>query len=356
MPPAVKRVEISKKDGSTRPLGIPTVSDRIAQMVVKMHLEPVCEVVFHENSYGYRSARSALMALEQTRKRCWEYFWVLDLDIKSFFDSIPHDLLMKAVKRHTQEPWILLYIQRWLEAPVQFSDGHLQSNDRGTPQGSVISPMLANLYLHYAFDDWMKREIPNCPFERYADDIVVHCRTELQAHYVKKRIKRRLAACGLILHPEKTRIVYCGNVKIKRHGKGNPLVSFDYLGYTFKPRLMRKRKGRKMSGLVFTPAVSLKSKKAICARIRSWNLKHRSDMELNNIASMINPVVRGWLQYYGRFRKSELYYVLYLLNNHLFKWAQWKYRIKSWKQAIRWFKRVAGNSPNLFVHWKFVKV
>ena len=228
-PPAVKRVEIAKRDGGKRPLGIPTVSDRIAQAVVKAYLEPELEKHFHADSYGYRPKKSALDAVGVARKRCWRHAWVLDLDIRAYFDTIPHDLLLKAVKKHTDCPWVLLYIERWLKAPVQLEDGTLEPREKGTPQGSVVSPLLANLFLHYAFDRWMAKHHPSIPFERFADDILCHCRSEAQAQWLKRVLEQRFAGCGLELHPHKTKIVYCKDADRRGH---YPNEKLDYLGYT----------------------------------------------------------------------------------------------------------------------------
>ena len=276
MPPAVRRVEIPKSDGGVRPLGVPTVADRIAQMVVKQVLEPVLEPVFHEDSYGYRPGKSAHHAIAQARKRCWKYAWVVELDIKGFFDNIDHALLLKAVRHHTRESWVVMYIERWLKAPVQMLDGSLLERTRGTPQGGVISPLLANLFLHYVFDKWMQREYADVPFERYADDVVCHCRSQLQAQALIEDLGRRFAQCGLELHPLKTRVVYCKDAD--RRGSYAE-TSFDFLGFTFRPRLSKNRWGKTFVN--FSPAVSAKAGKAIRQEVRSWNLQNRSDKSLN---------------------------------------------------------------------------
>ena len=271
-PPPVRTVKIPKKNGGERKLGIPTVADRIAQQVVKARLEPELEPVFHADSYGYRPGKSALDAVGQARERCWRYDWVIDLDIKGFFDNLDQNLLLRAVKKHAPEPWILLYIERWLKAPVREEDGRLIPREKGTPQGGVASPLLANLFLHYALDRWLMVNHSQVPFERYADDVIVHCRTERQAQEVKAAIAKRLQACGLELHPEKTKIVYC---KDDFRKCTYPNEKFDFLGYTFQPRRSKNRKGRFF--INFSPAVSNKAAKAIRDNIRSWNLPRRSD-------------------------------------------------------------------------------
>jgi RNA-directed DNA polymerase len=287
-PPPVLAVEIPKKAGGSRTLGVPTVADRVAQTVVRMYLEPEVEPLFHPDSYGYRPGRSALDAVGECRQRCWKFDWVIDLDLRAFFDSIDHDLLLKAVLKHTDLRWVLLYVRRWLEAPLQREDGTLIARDRGTPQGSAISPLLANLFLHYAFDRWMAREFPGCPFERYADDAVIHCATEAQARQVLGALRERMAEVGLELHPDKTRIVYCKDAD--RRGS-HEHERFDFLGYTFRPRLSKSRHGKHFVN--FSPAVSDDARKAISLEIRSWHIVRRSDKTLSDLARMFNPIVAG---------------------------------------------------------------
>jgi RNA-directed DNA polymerase len=280
-PPPVRTVAIPKAGGGQRMLGIPTVSDRIAQMVVKMHLEPLVEPCFHPDSYGYRPGKSAIEAVGVTRKRCWRYDWGLDLDIKGFFDNLDHDLLMRAVRKHTDCLWMLLYIERWLKAPAQLADGTLVLRQKGTPQGGVISPLLANLFLHYAFDEWMRRTYPQNPFARYADDVVVHCQTESEAGALRQAIAGRLAQCKLELHPEKTKIVYCKDDDRRGHYSNE---KFDFLGFTFRARRSKNRWGKYF--INFSPAVSDKAAKTMRRTMRSWRLHLRSDKALDDLSRM----------------------------------------------------------------------
>lgn len=351
-PPPVKAVEIPKAAGAgVRVLGVPTVADRIAQTVVRMYLEPKVEPIFHPDSYGYRPGKSALDAVGTCRQRCWKADWVIDLDIRKFFDTVPWDLVLRAVAHHLTEDqrWILLYVKRWLQAPLQQPDGTLVARDRGTPQGSAISPLLANLFMHYAFDAWMVREFPVITFERYCDDAVVHCRSESQAHRVRDAIAARLAQVGLELHPGKTRIVYCkGTGRRDEH----EVTSFTFLGYEFRPRLARNRRGEQF--VSFLPAVSTDAMKAMGAVIRSWHLARRSDKSLDDLARMFNNIVQGWINYYGRFYKSRLLSFLRRLNRHLMRWACRKYkRLKRReRRAMAWLAEIARRSPRLFAHWR----
>jgi RNA-directed DNA polymerase len=348
-PPPVRAVEIPKKAGGSRILGVPTVADRVAQTVVRMYLEPEVEPLFHPDSYGYRPGRSALDAVGACRKRCWRYDWVIDLDLRAFFDSIDHDLLLKAVAKHTDLRWVLLYVKRWLEAPLQREDGTLVARDRGTPQGSAISPLLANLFLHYAFDRWMAKQFPGCPFERYADDAVVHCKSEDEARVVFAALTERMAQVGLELHPEKTRVVYCKDTDRKGSSEHE---QFTFLGYTFRPRLSKNKFGKHFVN--FTPAVSNEAKKRIGRVIRSWRVNCRSDKTLSDLARMFNPHVQGWYNYYGRFYKSMLYPVFRRFNEHLVRWAMRKYKRlrRHYTRAVEWLASVARREPRLFAHWR----
>jgi RNA-directed DNA polymerase len=348
-PPPVRAVEIPKRDGSPRMLGVPTVADRIAQTVVRLYLEPEVEPIFHPDSYGYRPGRSALDAVGVCRERCWRNDWVLDMDIRKFFDSVPWDLTLKAVAHHTDLRWILLYVERWLKAPLQLEDGSLVERDRGTPQGSAISPLLANIYLHYAFDAWMAREHPAVHFERYCDDVIVHCRSERQARVLQAAIARRLAECGLELNERKTRLVYCKDTD--RRGS-HEHERFDFLGYTFRPRLSKNRFGKHF--LNFSPAVADEAGKRMRREIRRWGLHRRSDKTLTDLARMLNPVLQGWINYYGRFYKSMLYPTFRHLNEILVRWALGKYKRlrRHQARARRFLADVARREPNLFAHWR----
>ncbi len=353
-PPPVRMVEIEKPGGrGARVLGVPTVADRIAQTVAAMVLEPEVEPVFHPDSYGYRPGRSALDAVAVCRERCWEADWVIDMDIRGFFDNLDHDLVLRAVAHHTDQRWILLYVQRWLQAPMQRQDGSLLARDRGSPQGSAISPILANLFMHYAFDAWMARGYPGVQFERYCDDVVVHCRSETQAHHVREAIAVRLDACGgLELHPDKTRIVYCKDGK--RRGSYEH-TSFTFLGYGFRVRKVRTKTGKYFFS--FNPALSDEAAKRIRGQIRSWRLHLRSGMTLEQLAREINPVVRGWINYYGRFYPSALVSSLNRINDYLVRWLVQKYkRFRGrWMRARDALGSHARLYPRLFAHWKSVK-
>ena len=347
-PPPVRAVEIPKRDGSSRILGVPTVADRVAQTVACGYLEPGVEPHFHPDSYGYRPGRSALDAVGVCRKRCWRSDWVLDMDIRAFFDSVPWDLVLKSVAHHTDLRWVLLYVERWLKAPLQAEDGSLVARDRGTPQGSSISPLLANMFMHYAFDAWMAREHPAIQFERYCDDVIVHARSEREARQLRDVIASRLAECGLELSERKTRIVYC---KDSTRRGSHEHESFDFLGYTFRPRLSRGKSGGQFVN--FLPAVSDDARKRIGREIRRWRLHVRSGTTLTELARSINVVVRGWIGYYGRFYRSELARLLRRINEYLVRWATRKYKRLRRRRAParRLLAEVYRREPNLFAHW-----
>lgn len=347
-PPAVKAVEIPKKAGGTRTLGIPTVSDRIAQMTVKLYFEPSVEPFFHEDSYGYRPKKSAIQALEITRKRCWKYNWVLEFDIKGLFDNIDHDLLMRAVEKHTNVEWIKVYIKRWLKAPFQTNKG-IKERTSGTPQGGVISPVLSNLFLHYTFDKWMEINHPNNPFARYADDAVIHCKTEEEAKKLLESLNKRMNICKLELHPTKTKIIYCKDADRKEEHEN---ISFDFLGYTFRPRRSKNRWGKYFVN--FTPAISNKSKKSIRQKVRGWKLQLKANKKLFDLSMMFNSAIQGWINYYGKFYKSEMYSSLRHVNKALIMWARKKYKklARHKKNAERFMGRIAIQNPKLFKHWE----
>ena len=348
-PPPVRAVPIPKKGGGQRILGVPTVSDRIAQMVVKQLIEPELDQIFLSDSYGYRPGKSALDAVGVTRQRCWKYDWVLEFDIKGLFDNLPHDLLLKAVRKHVKCQWALLYIERWLTAPLE-QDGQRIERDRGTPQGGVISPILSNLFLHYAFDLWMERTYPDLPWCRYADDGLVHCRNEQEAEAVKAALQARLAECQLEMHPTKTKIVYCKDGK--RKGR-YPNVTFDFLGYQFRPRMVQKAQDGSLF-CSFVPAVSPSALKSMRSTIQDLNIAQWTHLSLADIAKKLNPLLRGWIGYYGRYAVRQLEPMLRHVNLTLRRWVMRKFKRFAARKvaAARFLERLVRTRADLLVHWR----
>jgi group II intron reverse transcriptase/maturase len=347
-PPPVKQVEIPKAKGGTRKLGVPTVSDRIAQTVVKLLIEPQLDSVFHPDSYGYRPGRSAKQAIAVTRRRCWQYDWVVEFDIKAAFDEIDHGLLMKAVRTHIREDWILLYLERWLIAPFETQEGTRLPRERGTPQGGVVSPIMMNLFMHYAFDCWMQRTYAQCPFARYADDGVVHCRSRRQAEYVMRAIASRLAECGLLMHPEKSRIVYC---KDSNRTESYPHVSFTFLGFTFRPRKAQNKQRQIFTS--FLPGVSDEALKRMRQTVRGWRLNRQTPVSLVELARQYNPMIQGWWNYYGAFYQTAMRGIFQHIDRALERWARRKYKALSGRKtrSVEWLRKMRAVYPRLFLHW-----
>lgn len=350
-PAPVKQIEIPKSSGGVRCLGIPTIADRIAQMVVKQQLEPEWDSLFDTDSYGYRPNKSPHQAIEQARRRCWEFDWVLDLDIKSFYDSIDHVLLMVLVRRHTAEKWVQMYIERWLKAAVKLPDGSLQERTAGIPQGGVISPLLANLFLHYVFDVWMRRNKPTIPYERFADDIVCHCHSRHEAERLKVALSSRFEYCRLTIHPQKTQVVYCKDSN--RRGV-YARIQFSFLGFCFRPRSARNRWGKLFT--CFLPAVSPAALKAMRSRIRSWRLAQQAPLSIEVIAQSLNPVLRGWWLYYGRFYPTEMWGLFRYFDERLGAWYRRKYKLSSQHlgRSLRCLNKLAKRRQSLFVHWDYL--
>ena len=348
-PPAVRAVPIPKKNGGQRILGVPTVADRVAQTVVKLQIEATLEAIFLPDSYGYRPGKSALDAVGVTRQRCWRMDWVLEFDIRKLFDEIPHGLLLKAVRKHVKDGWAVLYIERWLKAPMQLEDGTMVARDRGTPQGGVISPVLANLFLHYAFDMWMQRSFLQLPWCRYADDGLVHCRTLDEAKAIKAALQARLKECGLEMHPDKTKIVYC---KDSNRRGDHPNKAFDFLGFTFRAREARNKLNDKTFGS-FTPAASKASLQFMRDKIKELKLHRHSQISIDDIARDLNPVLSGWIQYYGKYGATEMRKLYHYVEQTLIRWARKKFRRRhlSKTAAAAMLHSLRATKPRLFAHW-----
>ena len=349
-PPPVKQVEIPKATGGTRKLGVPTVADRVGQTAVKLLIEPILDAVFHADSYGYRPGKSAKQAVAITRQRCWKYDWVVEFDIKAAFDQIDHALLLKAVRKHIKEDWILLYIERWLTAPFETTEGARLQRDRGTPQGGVVSPILMNLFMHYAFDRWMQRDFPQCPFARYADDAVVHCRSLKQAQEAMQAIASRLAECGLTMHPEKSKIVYC---KDRSRTQTYPNVTFTFLGFQFRPRKVVTKRGQ--ASMSFLPGVSPVALKRMRDQVRGWRLTGRTPKPLAEVAKQCNPTIRGWWNYYGAFYRTAMHGLSHYLDRKLTCWARRKYKSlrRHKRRSEEWLQTIKEAQPRMFEHWQY---
>ena len=349
-PSPVLAVEIPKKNGGTRTLGIPTISDRIAQMIARMYLEPKVEPIFHKDSYGYRPNKSAIDAVGKARKRCWRYDYVIEFDIKGLFDNIDHELLMKAVELHTEEKWMKLYIRRWLTAPFVTKKGRVIERNSGTPQGGVISPVLANIFLHYAFDIWMETNYSMAPFARYADDAVIHCKSEKQAKEIKESLTLRMKQCKLELHPDKTRIIYC---KDKDRTKDYPITQFDFLGYTYRAVYIKCRDGKLRNN--FIASASQKSCKSLRNKIKELELHKMTGSNINIIAEIINPIVRGWINYFNKYNPSAIKYTIECIQRRIVRWAMCKYKhLRGRRQrAEKWLSEIKTREPKLFAHWSY---
>jgi RNA-directed DNA polymerase len=350
-PPPVREHAIPKGEGKERILGIPTILDRVAQDVIKQELETIVEPLFHASSFGYRPNMNAHQAIEQCAKHCWERWYVVDLDIQGFFDSIEHERMLSILRKLTGKKHILLYCERWLKAPMQGNDGTLKQRTKGSPQGGVISPLLANIYLNEAFDSWIKETQPRIVFERYADDIVIHTRSMEQSQFILDKLKARLKLYGLALSESKTKIVYCyRTVRQFKESKDIP-VSFDFLGYTFKPRICQKEGGQKFWG--FRPAISMKNQKRILTECKNLAFQNWVHMDIYQLSQALAPKIRGWIYYYGKERLGDMQRVFSLINRRIARWLQKKFKLKTIAQAYSKMNRIISSFPTIFEHWKY---
>lgn len=350
-PPAVREFAIPKGEGKERILGIPTILDRVAQDVIKQELERIVEPLFHASSFGYRPHKSAHQAIEQCAKYCWERWYVVDVDIKGFFDNINHEQMLTMLRKLTNEKYILLYCERWLKASIQANDGSQKMRTKGSPQGGVISPLLANIYLNEAFDIWISETQPLIVFERYADDIVIHTRSIEQSQFILDKLKVRLKQYGLELSESKTKIVYCyRTVRQFKERKDIP-VSFDFLGFTFKPRICLKEGGQKFWG--FRPAISMKSQKRILTVCNKLAFHNWVQLDIYQLAALLAPKIRGWINYFGIQRLGDMQFIFGRINRRIAKWLQKKFKINTIGKAYVKMRRIFQSYPTMFLHWEY---
>lgn len=349
-PSAVKEVEIPKKDGRKRKLGVPTLRDRIAQGVIKDYMEIRIDHHFHKHSYGYRPMKNAHQALSQVRKNCQKIDWVIDLDIKNYFDEIDHELVLKAVESLIEEKWVRMYVKRWLEAKIQKVTGEeVERGGKGTPQGGVISPLLANLFLHYALDKWLEKNYSGIKFVRYADDVIIHCRSKQEADEMLKAVSERLQKVGLRLNEEKTQIVYCSDYRRKLiHSK----VEFGFLGFSYRPRKTKSKVGARNSFTIYAPDISSGNYKKLTDAIRSTVMWRNTTMKIEDIAQLLNPRIRGWINYFGKFNSRRLRSLFIRLELRLLRWLMKKLKLSGIRKAVKRLKTIKTTNPRLFVHWQ----
>ena len=346
-PQAVREVEIPKKDGKKRKLGIPTLRDRIAQQVVKDYMEKRIDHLFHANSYGYRPLKSAHQAVEQVRQNCYKQDWVIDMDISKFFDEIDHELMLKAVAHVMESKWVQMYVARWLQMPIQTKEGDLISRQgKGTPQGGVISPLLANLYLHYSLDLWLTKHYPEARFVRYADDVVIHCNSKRQAEEVLAAVKVRLSEVKLQIKEEKTRIAYC---KDYRRKATHEVVKFEFLGFSYQPRSRQSKRDGK-SFMAFAAEISPSNQKKIKEVIREEPIWKHTHIQMEDIAACFNDKVRGWIGYYGKYSIKRLRLALQGIDNRLVQWIRRKFKLGR-RKAVAKLKVIKQINPTMFYHW-----